>query len=130
MAAREELAPHAFLYCARRPCVIENNRNSHTTGALCEAVLPQQARHILARLELHHTPKRRSWLNQAEVAISIVERDGLSCPAGDSATLERRMRALEDERQAQRALSDWRVTNKQARLERKKRYSVVKIQLN
>jgi hypothetical protein len=41
-----------------------------TAGALYETFPPKQARHILARLEFHPTPKHASWLNQAEIEIS------------------------------------------------------------
>jgi DDE superfamily endonuclease len=103
-------------------CVVQDNLNTHTAGALYEAFPPKQARHILSRLEFHHTPKHGSWLNQAEIEISIVERGCLSRPVGDTATLERRVRALEDERNARSATIDWQFTNRQARVKLKKLY--------
>jgi hypothetical protein len=46
---------------------VQDNLNTHTAGALYETFPPQQARHILDRLEFHPTPKHGSWLNQAEI---------------------------------------------------------------
>lgn len=63
--------------------------------------------HILARLEFYYTLKHGSWPNQAEIEISIFERGCLSRPVPDTATLERRVRALEEERDARQATIDW-----------------------
>ena len=54
-------------------CVVQDNVITHTAGSFCET-FPPQARRILAKLEFHHTPKHGSWLNQAEIEISIFER--------------------------------------------------------
>lgn len=110
-------------------CVVHDNLNTHTAGALYETFPPKQARYILARLEFHPTPKHASWLNQAEIEISVFERGCLSRPVPDTATLEQRVRALEDERNARHATIDWQFTNKQARVKLKKLYPVVKNQL-
>jgi hypothetical protein len=80
----------------------------------------------MASLEFCFTPKHGSWLNQAEIEISIFERGCLSRPVGDRATLERRVRALEDERNARRATIDWQFTNRQARVKLKRLYPVVR----
>ncbi len=105
-------------------CVVQDNLNTHTAGALYEAFPPKQARHILARLEFHYTPKHGSWLNQAEIEISIFERGCLSRPVDDLATLERRVSALEAERNARRATIEWQFTNRQARVKLKRLYPV------
>jgi hypothetical protein len=111
-------------------CVVQDNLNTHTAGALYETFPPKQARQILARLEFHYTPKHGSWLNQAEIEISIFERGCLARRVEDKATLEQRVRALEAERNARRATIDWQFTNKQARVKLKKLYPVVKTRLD
>jgi DDE superfamily endonuclease len=111
-------------------CVVQDNLNTHTAGALYETFPPQQARHILARLEFHYTPKHGSWLNQAEIEISILERGCLSRPVGDVSILEQRVRALEDERNTRHATIAWQFTNGQARVKLKKLYPVVKAHLD
>jgi hypothetical protein len=68
-------------------CVVQDNFNTHTAGVLYEAFRPTQARRFLASLEFHHTPKHGSWLDQAEIEISVFERGCLSRPVGDIATL-------------------------------------------
>ena len=115
---------------AERIYLVQDNLNTHTAGALYETFAPAQARAILDRLEFHPTPKHGSWLNQAEIEISIFERGCLSRPVGDRATLERRVATLEDERNAHRATIDWQFTVRDARVKLKKLYPVVKTQLD
>lgn len=57
--------------------VVLDNLNTHTPGALYEAFSPQEARRILRKLEFHYTPKHGSWLNMAEIEISILSRQCL-----------------------------------------------------
>lgn len=106
-------------------CIVQDNLNIHTAGALYETFPPLQARRIFSRLEFHYTPKHGSWLNQAEVEISIFERGCLSRPVGDSATLAQRVSALETERNARRATIDWQFTPRQARVKLKQLYPLV-----
>jgi hypothetical protein len=106
-------------------CVVQDNLNTHTAGAVYEAFPPRQARRILSRLEFHYTPKHGSWLNQAEIEISVFERGCLSRPVPDTPTLKQRVVALETERNARRATIDWQFTNRQARAKLKKLYPVV-----
>jgi hypothetical protein len=110
---------------AKYVCVVQDNLNTHTAGALYEAFLPKQARRILARLEFHPTSKHGSWLNQAEIEISVFERGYRSRPVSDLATLERRVGALEEERNARRAMIDWQFTPRQARVKLKKLYPIL-----
>jgi hypothetical protein len=111
-------------------CVVQDNLNTHTAGALYEAFPPKQARHILDSVEFHYTPKHGSWLNQAEIEISIFERGCLSRPVADRETLEQRVRALEEERNARQATIDWQFTSRQARVKLQKLYPVLKTQLD
>jgi hypothetical protein len=115
---------------AERIYLVQDNLNTHTAGALYETFPPVQARRILDRLEFHPTPKHGSWLNQAEIEISVFERGCLSRPVPDTATLQQRVRALEAERNERRATIEWQFTARQARVKLKKLYPVVKTQLD
>lgn len=57
--------------------LVMDNLNTHTPGALYEAFAPEEARRILRKLEFHYTPKHGSWLNMAEIEISILSRQCL-----------------------------------------------------
>ncbi len=111
-------------------CVVQDNLNTHTAGALYEAFPPKQARRILTSLEFHFTPKHGSWLNQAEIEISIFERSCLSRPVPDTQTLQQRVGALEAERNERRATIDWQFTNRQARVKLKKLYPTLRAPAN
>ena len=51
--------------------VVLDNLNTHKLGSLYEAYEPVEARRIARRLEFHHTPKHGSWLNMAEIELSV-----------------------------------------------------------
>jgi hypothetical protein len=103
-------------------CVVQDNLNTHTAGALYETFPPKQARHILSNLEFHYTPKHGSWLNQVEIEISIFARGCLSRPVPDTQTLQHRVGAMEAKRNARHATIEWQFTNRQARVKLKKLY--------
>ena len=60
--------------CAEVIRVVLDNLNTHSPAALYEAFAPEQARRLLRRLQFHFTPKHGSWLNMAEIEISILSR--------------------------------------------------------
>ena len=57
--------------------VVLDNLSSHTGAALYETFEAAEARRILRKLEFHYTPKHGSWLNMAEIEISILGRQCL-----------------------------------------------------
>jgi hypothetical protein len=100
---------------AERIQLVQDNLNTHTMACLYEAFAPARARHIASRLEVHYTPKHGSWLNMAEIEISVVERGCLARPVPDRATLLQRVNALETERNAAHARIRWQFTPDDAR---------------
>lgn len=96
--------------------VILDNLNTHTYGALYEAFEPAEARRIARKLEFHFTPKHGSWLNMAELELSIFGRQCWDRRLGDEDTLRRETLALEDERNAAHATIQWRFTSQEARV--------------
>jgi hypothetical protein len=95
--------------------LVVDNLNTHVPAALYETFPPEQARAILRRLEFHYTPKHASWLNMAEIEISIVARGCLSRPCPDLETLRLRTAAQETERNAHRCPILWQFTTADAR---------------
>lgn len=63
--------------CAEVIRVVLDNLNTHSPAALYEAFAPEEARRLLRRLKFHFTPKHGSWLNMAEIEISILSRQCL-----------------------------------------------------
>ncbi len=102
--------------------LVLDNLNTHTTASLYEAFAPEEARRIARRLELHHTPKHGSWLNMAEIALSVLSRQCLDQRIPDKAALEQEVAAWAVERNRAGATVDWRFTTDDARIKLKKLY--------
>jgi len=90
--------------------VVLDNLNTPTGGALYEACPPAAARRWLRKLEFHYTPKHGSWLNQAEIELSVLSRQCLARRIGDRQTLATEVAAWEQERNRARSLIHWRFT--------------------
>ena len=95
--------------------IVQDNLNTHTPAALYEAFEPAEARRILQRVEFHYTPKHGSWLNMAEIEISIFARGCLSRRVESMQDLRQRIATLEGERNAQHCTISWRFTSNDAR---------------
>jgi len=100
---------------AERVRVVMDNLNTHKPASLYERFAPAEARRILRKLEFHYTPKHGSWLNIAEIELSIFSRQCLDRRIGDEETLKREIKKLEDERNAACAKIEWRFTTEDAR---------------
>jgi hypothetical protein len=109
---------------ARKVRVVSDNLNTHDPGSLYEAFAPEEARRILDRLELHHTPKHGSWLNMAEIELSVLARQCLDRRIPDHATLAREVAAWEAPRNGTGATMTWRFTTADARIKLKHLYPV------
>ena len=62
---------------AEKVVLVMDNLNTHKIASLYEAFPPERARRIAERLEIHHTPKHGSWLNMAEIELSVLARQCL-----------------------------------------------------
>lgn len=74
---------------AEKVVLVMNNLNTHKAASLYEAFPPERARRIAERLEIHHTPKHGSWLNMAEIELSVLLGQCLDRRIGSRAELER-----------------------------------------
>jgi len=107
---------------AERIALVQDNLNTHTPAALYEVFAPAEAKRLLAKLELHYTPKHGSWLNIAEIEFSVLSRQCLKRRVPDRATLEREIAAWQERRNASPARVDWRFTTTDARIKLKRLY--------
>lgn len=95
--------------------VIQDNLNTHCLGSLYEAFAPEEARRLARKLRFTYTPKHASWLNMAEIELSVFQRNCLGRRIGDMETLHRQVDALAAERNATGAKVNWQFTNVKAR---------------
>lgn len=113
---------------AERIVLVCDNLNTHTPACLYEAFEPVEARRLAERFEWHHTPKHGSWLNVAEIELSVMARQCLDRRIADIATLTQEVAAWEKTRNAAVVKVDWQFTTADARVKLKKLYPTVQLQ--
>lgn len=110
---------------AERITVVLDNLNTHTLASLYEAFDPAEAHRIARKLALCYTPKHGSWLNMAEIELSVLSRHCLSQRIPDRATMARITSAWAEARNANGSTVDWRFTTQDARVKLKRLYPKV-----
>jgi hypothetical protein len=80
--------------------VVLDHLNTHKPASLYDVFPPAEARRILTPLALHDTPKHGSWLNMAEIELSVLQRQGLDRRIPDEDTLKREIATWEADRNA------------------------------
>lgn len=101
---------------AERIVLVTDHRNVHVPASLDQAFPPPEARRIAARLEWHFTPTHGSWLNLAEIELSVLTRQGLARRLPDRPTLEAELAAWVAARNAAPTPIAWRFTLEIARV--------------
>jgi hypothetical protein len=107
---------------AERIVLVMDNLNTHTPGALYDVFAPAEAKRLADKLEIHHTPKHGSWLNIAEIELSVLSRQCLDRRVPDAATLACEVAAWQQRRNAVACPVDWRFTTADARIKLKRLY--------
>jgi hypothetical protein len=113
---------------AAKVVLVCDNLNTHGPSSLYEAFEPAEARRLAERFEWHHTPKHGSWLNVAEMELSVLARQCLDRRIPDPETLIREVAAWERARDAAVVKVDWQFTTADARIKLKKLYPTVQLQ--
>jgi len=101
---------------ATRIVLVCDNLSTHTPAALYEAFAPAQARRLAERFEWHYTPKHGSWLNVAEMELSVLARQCLDRRIPDQQTLTREAAAWEQQRNVAVVKVEWHFTTADARI--------------
>lgn len=102
--------------------VVLDNLNTHGAASLYEAFAPEEARRIVKKLEFHPTPKHGSWLNMAEIELSVLQRQCLDRRIPDETMLKDEIEAWENQRNETQATIDWRFSVTDARDKLKRLY--------
>jgi len=113
----EELHPDA-----EKVVLVMDNLNTHKLASLYEAFPPEQARRLIERLEIHHTPKHGSWLNMAEIELSVLSGQCLDQRLGSNEEVKHEVGAWEEERNERQVGVNWRFTTADARIKLRKLY--------
>jgi len=107
---------------AQRVTLVSDNLNTHVHASLYEAFEPTEARRLMGRLELVHTPKHGSWLNMAELELNVLTRQCLGRRIEAKSILIEEIAAWEDDRNATQTGVDWQFTTADARVKLKRLY--------
>jgi hypothetical protein len=107
---------------AEKIVLVLDQLNTHGVASLYAAYPPPQARRLAERLEIHHAPKHGSWLNMAEIELSVLARQCLDERMENQARLAKATVAWERRRNAAATRIDWRFTTQDARIKLKHLY--------
>ncbi len=111
---------------AEKIVLVMDNLNTHTPSSFYEAFEPAEARRLTEKLEIHYTPVHGSWLNMAEIELSVLARQCLSDRIPTVEAVQERVGIWQDERNQATSGIDWRFTATDARIKLKHLYPVVK----
>jgi hypothetical protein len=107
---------------AKKITLVTDNLNTHTMWSLYQTFPPDEARDILDRLEWHYTPEHGSWLNMAEIELSVLQQQCLDRRIPDVGVLAYETDAWCAERNSDKAVINWQFTTKDARIKLRSLY--------
>ena len=96
--------------------LVTDNLNVHAPASLYHAFPPAEARRLAERFEWHYTPTHGSWLNLAEIELSVLTRQCLDRRIPDPHTLAAECAAWAEDRNAAATPITWRFTLELARV--------------
>ena len=105
--------------------IVRDNLKTHTPASLSAVFSPEEARGLASKLDLHYTPKHASWLDLAEIEISVLKEQCLDRRIPTEEMLEQEITAWEHERNRRQATVAWRFTSQAARIKLKRLYPVL-----
>lgn len=107
---------------AEKILLVMDNLNTHSIASLYKAFLPEEARRIAKKLEVHHTPKHGSWLDIAEIGINIMTRECLDRRIPNIDELRQELKAWNDSYDKDPSPVNWQFTAQDSRIKLKKLY--------
>jgi len=110
---------------AEKIVLVMDQLNTHNIASLYQAFKPREARRLAEKLEIHHTPKHGSWLNIAEIELSVLSRQCISNYFETLEELATAVAAWERSRNEDRTGIDWRFTTADARIKLKRLYPII-----
>ena len=110
---------------ARKIVLVMDNLNTHRMASLYQAFEPEEARRLAERFEVHHTPKHGSWLNMAEIELSVLSGQCLDQRFADRQSLERAVEAWLLDRNERCVGVNWQFRTDDARIKLKRLYPLI-----
>jgi hypothetical protein len=110
---------------AEKIVVIQDNLNTHNPGSFYKILSPEQAYDLSSRFEFHYTPKKASWLNMAEIELSVISKQCLNRRIATQEQLKNEVYALVEERNRIKATVNWSFTKTKARKKLERHYPTI-----
>jgi len=107
---------------AKKIRLVMDNLNTHSISSLYETFEPIEARRLAERLDIHYTPKHGSWLNMAEIELSVLKGQCLNSRIPDMLTLQSQVSAWEKKRNNSAKKIVWQFITSDARIKLKHLY--------
>lgn len=107
---------------AKKVLLIMDNLNIHGIASLYAAFPPEEAKRLADRLEIHFTPKHGSWLNIAEIELSVLKRQCLVGRIDCINKMREKVEAWNSDRNNRQTKVDWHFKTKDARIKLKRLY--------
>ncbi len=107
---------------AQKIVLVMDQLNTHNIASLYQAFKPAEAKRLAAKLEIHYTPKHGSWLNMAEIELSVLSRQCIRDYFETREQLAEAIATWERSRNESKVNIDWRFTTADARIKLKKLY--------
>ena len=109
---------------AEKVVLVCDNLNTHAPSCLYLAFDPAEAHRIAQKIEWHYTPEHGSWLNMAEIELSVLSSQCLKRHVPDAETLRQEVQAWEAWRDAAGRPIKWQFTAADARIKLARLYPV------
>ena len=110
---------------AEQIVLVQDNLNTHGPHSLYEAFPPEEAWRLACKIEWHSTPKHGSWLNMAEIELSVLARQCLKERMENQIYLQQQVAAWQQQRNTAAVKVDWRFTTEDARIRLKRLYPCI-----
>ncbi|HYA43882.1 MAG TPA: IS630 family transposase [Syntrophobacteraceae bacterium] len=105
--------------------IIQDNLSTHNPGSFYKLFSPEEAFKLDSRFELHYTPKKASWLNMAEIELSVISKQCLDRRIATQEQLKNEVYALVEERNKIKARVNWSFSKTKARQKLERHYSTI-----
>lgn len=112
---------------AEKIVIVMDNLNTHSPVSFYQTFEPEEAMRLSNRFEFHFTPKHGSWLNMAEIELGVLTRQCLHRRIPDKPSLERAVKAWQNDRNEKVVKVDWRFTTTDARIKLKHLYPEIHV---
>jgi hypothetical protein len=114
------LLDNQYKECSRIT-LVEDNLSAHRPCTFYEVYAPHKAKAYLDRIEFVFTPTHGSWLDMAEIELSVLQRDCKGC-FETKEKLRLHITAWQQRRNDKQVKVNWQFTNKEARIKLTKLY--------